>query len=89
MLVLDSIRAAGAGRSLSRATVLLFSVPLDPGLKNPPSGNLSGVGDFSPCGGGAAGNRNSGIGFGEVLGDRCGPPALRGAPTMRPNRSGG
>lgn len=44
----------------------------------------------SSTGGGAAGNLNSGIGLGDILGDlRCPMLDVSGEPGIRPNRSGG
>jgi hypothetical protein len=82
------MRAVGADRS-SRMPRPFGSPLFDTGLRKPPSDGFSGLGDFSPGAGGAAGKRNSGIGFGDVRGDRWGPPGARGAPPIRPNLSGG
>lgn len=106
MLVLDSILAAGSGRSPGVATLSFrrlgicpYSATLLFGLRNPSSNGVldeASLLSFEFPGGGAAGKRNSGIGFGDPRGDRRGLLTL--APVglnallplrIRPKRSGG
>lgn len=99
--MLDRIRVAGAGLS---GVVELWSFPRNGifaccswgvmGLNRPSTGCVFKLGSGSVGGGGAAGKRNSGMGFGDVRGDLRGPPKLGvfgavEAPGNLPNRSGG
>jgi hypothetical protein len=101
--VLDKTLAAGAGRSLLGSTECSLdrkgkffeSVDADSGLNNVSVGVLLGLCVPSEAGGGAAGNRNSGMVFGDARGDLRDPPALGGftppprALGIRLNLSGG
>lgn len=96
MLVLASIRAAGAdlswGVSFWRTGKLNWSTGWAVGLNRPSTGGFCGLGAVSN-GGGAAGNRNSGIGFGDLdprpVALRFGELGLLEVGGMRPKRSGG
>lgn len=106
MLVLDSIRAVGSsGLSVTGEGAWSFermgTLPsIGPGLGLrrllllPLPEAFRGLGVVSASGGGAAGNRNSGMGLDSVLEDlRCTDTVddcgLLGVPGIRPNRSGG
>ena len=92
MLVLDSILAAGSGRSPADEPLLKSAGP-DLGLRKPSTGALFEL-EVSEAGGGAAGNRKSGMGFEDVRDDLRGTAGLVGPRLslplrILPNLSGG